>query len=248
MLSRPARARAAPRVPGARRPAAPRPVRRRRPDERPFELLEAALHVFAARGYRNTRLEEVAAAAGVTKGAVYHYFADKEQLLLRALEQHQERALGRLTDVLRGRSGPASERLRLVLRAAFGGEDPARDDLLALLQGIAHETPAIYRHWVASGPVKGWRLVASLIEEGKSSGEFRRDADSEVAARVVLTGLLGQVILQRHADRVPAVRIDADRLIDASVDLLLAGLRPGSVRVRRPRARAARGGPGGEAA
>ena len=68
----------------------------RRPDERPQELLEAALHVFATQGYRTTRLEQVAAAAGVTKGAVYHYFSNKEDLLLRALELYQERAFGRL--------------------------------------------------------------------------------------------------------------------------------------------------------
>jgi AcrR family transcriptional regulator len=46
----------------------------RRPDARPQELLDAALSVFAERGYRNTRLEEVAEAAGVTKGTIYHYF------------------------------------------------------------------------------------------------------------------------------------------------------------------------------
>jgi len=76
------------------------PPRQRRPDERPRELLDAALRVFAVRGYRATRLDDVAAAAGATKGAIYHYFADKEELLVRALEQHQARALGRLDDAL----------------------------------------------------------------------------------------------------------------------------------------------------
>ncbi len=196
-------------------------------------MLDAALRVFAARGYRNTRLEEVAAEAGVTKGAVYHYFSDKEELLLRALEQHQERALGRLNDVLRGRSGPASERLRLVLRRAFGGEDPARRDVLTLLQGIAHEAPGVYRRWLANGPVKGWRLVASLIAEGVAAGEFRSNADAEVAARVVITGLLGQIIYQQYADTVPALRIGNDRLIDSTLEFLLAALRPVEALPRR---------------
>jgi AcrR family transcriptional regulator len=47
----------------------------RRPQERPQELLQAALEVFARNGYRNTTLEEIGEAAGVTKGAIYHYFA-----------------------------------------------------------------------------------------------------------------------------------------------------------------------------
>ena len=190
--------------------------------------------MFATRGYRNTRLDEVAAAAGVTKGAVYHYFANKEELLLRALEQYQERAFGRLAEALRHEHGPSSARIRLVFRRAFGGSDPVRRDVLRLLQGIAHELPDAYRRWIAKGPMKGWRLVASLIDEGKASGEFRADADSDVAARVALTGVMVQIIWQRHAGEIRGMAIDQDRLIDSAVDLLLAGLRP-AVAVRAAR-------------
>ena len=240
MLLRPARTRTPRRIVGLPPSAASRPRRQRRPGERPLELLDAALRVFAARGYRETRLEEVAAEAGVTKGAVYHYFSDKEELLLRALEQHQERALGRLNDVLRGQAGPASERLRLVLRKAFGGDDPARRDVLALLQGIAHEAPGVYRRWLANGPVKGWRLVASLIAEGVAAGEFRSDVDGEVAARVVITGLLGQVILQQYAGAVSGLDIDNDRLIDSTMEFLLAALKPVTNATDRARRRGGR--------
>ena len=238
MLSRATRTRPVRPASGASVPREPRARRQRRPDERPLELLDAALRVFAARGYRNTSLEEVAADAGVTKGAVYHYFSDKQELLLRALAQHQERALGRLNDAVRGHRGTASERLRLVLRRAFAGDDPARARVLTLLQGLAYEAPDAYRKWLADGPVKGWRLVANLIGEGMRAGEFRDDLDREVAARVVITGVLGQVVLQRHAAAVPALRIDTDRLVDSTLDLLLAALRPAPV--RRPSAAAAR--------
>jgi AcrR family transcriptional regulator len=198
----------------------------RRPEERPHELLEAALHVFATRGYRNTRLEEVAAAAGVSKGAVYHYFANKEELLLRALEAHRERGFGRVAQALRGEHGPSSARLRLFFRKAFGGDDPAQRDVFLLLQSLAYEVPDVYNHWIAGGPVKAWQLLASLIEDGKASGEFRPDVDSEVAARVVLSGVLLQVIWQGRLDRVPGMAIDPGRLVDSAVELLLAGLRP----------------------
>src|SRR5688572_27287060 len=57
----------------------------RRPDERPQELLDTALEIFSTRGYRATRLEQVAEAAGVTKGAIYYYFSTKEELLTQAL-------------------------------------------------------------------------------------------------------------------------------------------------------------------
>jgi AcrR family transcriptional regulator len=206
----------------------------RRPDDRPHELLDAALRGFAARGYRNTRLDEVAAAAGVSKGAVYHYFENKEELLLRALEQYQAQAFGRVEEALRAEHGGASTRLRLFFRKAFGGDDAARHDVLLLLQSVAHEVPGIYRRWLASGPVRGWEIVARLIDDGKAAGEFRADVDSEVAARLMLTGLTGQIVWRRYAADVPGLAIDLDRLIDSSLDLLLAGLRPvASVRSTR---------------
>jgi AcrR family transcriptional regulator len=198
----------------------------RRPGERPQELLEAALRVFAARGYRNTRLEEVATAAGVTKGALYHYFANKEELLLRALEAYRARAFGRVEEALRAEGGPSSVRLRVAIRELFGNRDPARRDVLLLLQSVAHDAPAVYRDWLTSGPVRAWRIIADLIEDGKASGEFRVDVDTEVTARIAVTGLMVQLIWQQFADDVPPVGIDGHRLIDGTVELLLAGLAP----------------------
>lgn len=207
--------------------AKPRRSRReRRPAERPGELLDAALRVFAARGYRNATLEEVAAAAGVTKGAVYHYFDNKEQLLSSALEHHQQRTFGRLEDALSQEQGSASARVRLLFETAFAGDDPARRDVLSLLQSIGQDAPDVYRRWVASGPMRWARVVASLIAEGQSTGEFRPDADAEVSARVALVGVLAQFAWQRYAQSVPGVAIARERLVDSAVDMLLASLRP----------------------
>ena len=199
----------------------------RRPDERPQELLDAALAVFAERGYRNARIDDVAEAAGVTKGAVYHHFANKEQLLSRAIEHYLAKAFGDLDALLRGEKGPASMRIRLLLRRGFGSSDPSRRRVLALLlQDLRHDVPRAYRQWLAGGPMKGWRRLAELIEEGKANGEFRPDVDAESAARVVIAGLMAQLVWQGLADEVPGLAIDEDRLVDSTVDLLLHGLRP----------------------
>src|SRR3954462_4477793 len=94
--------------------------RERRPEQRPHELLDAALAVFAERGYRNPRIDDVAEAAGVTKGAVSRPFANRGQLLSRAIEHYPATAVGDLDALLRGESGPASVRIRLLLRRGFG--------------------------------------------------------------------------------------------------------------------------------
>lgn len=199
----------------------------RRPDDRPDELLEAALHIFAERGYANTKLEEIAAKVGVTKGTIYHYFATKEDLLLRAIELYHDRVFQPLEEVLTDRRGPVSATIRRFLRRAFGDMTPERVSVLTLLvQGVARDVPNVYHRWLETGPVRGWRILAELIERGKKTGEFRVDADSEVAARITISGLILQLAWQRFTDGAPHVSIDADQLIDSAADLLLHGLRP----------------------
>ena len=203
----------------------------RRPDTRPRELLDAALRVFAERGYRNTSIDDVAHAAGVTKGAVYHYFATKEDLLLHAIEHYHDRAFGEIDEVLRGAGGPMSARIRLMVRKAFGSmrAGGTRMSLALVLQGVRHDLPAAHRQWLRSGPMQAWQLLAGLIEAGKVTGEFRADVDAEVAARVLISGLLTQLVWQPLAADVPGLEMDADRLIDSAVELLLHGLSPSMV-------------------
>ena len=210
-----------------KRRQAPKPLKwERRPDERPRELLEAALAVFSQRGYRNTRLDDVAKAAGVTKGAIYHYFDTKEELLLSVIEHYQSLAFGRAEEVLANRELSASQRIEQVVKKIFQPIEERKRLLLALLiRGIAHEVPRVHDQWLRDGPARLWTLVAGLVEEGKRSGEFRADADAEVASRVLISGLVLQRLWNEDADRVPEIAIDGPRLIDSSIELFLASLR-----------------------
>ena len=197
----------------------------RRPDERPSELLEAALNVFADRGYRSTRLDDVAEAAGVTKGAIYHYFDTKEELLLSVIDHYQTLAFGRVEDVLQNEQLSSSARIQLLVRKIFlGGERRSRRLLALLIRGIAHEVPEVHARWLEQGPVRLWTLITGIVEEGKARGEFRLDADADVASRLLVAGLMLQLMWRQHADAVPALEIDETRLIDAAVELFLAAI------------------------
>ena len=85
----------------------------------PPALLEAAFRVFAARGYRAVRLEEVADAAGVTKGAIYYYFASKEDLFRRALAHRHHAIFTEIAKALQVARGPTSVKIRFVLRKVW---------------------------------------------------------------------------------------------------------------------------------
>jgi AcrR family transcriptional regulator len=199
----------------------------RRPDDRPHEILDAALKVFAERGYRNTRLEDIGEAAGVTKGAIYHYFANKEELLLRAIDHRREEAFGRIEEVLRDKNAPVSTRLRLVVRRWFGSVPEERLAVVTLLvQGIAHEAPDAFRRWLAGGPTASAKLIASLVREGQARGEYRTDADADVAARMLISGLLQQTVWQQYVTDVPGLAVSQDRLVDSALELFLHSLRP----------------------
>jgi AcrR family transcriptional regulator len=196
----------------------------RRPDERPKELLEAAITIFAERGYRKTRLEEVAEAAGVTKGTIYYYFDTKEELLLRAVEHYQQQWLMQMEDFVRQEQGPPRERIRTLIRQLFGGDRSRRKMMSLLMQGVIHDVPELHRKWLAGGPVEAWRLLEQVVRDGQRTSDFRSDMDVEVLCRVFISGLILQFFWQIHADGVEAYRIDESRLIEASVDAFLASI------------------------
>ena len=205
----------------------PKPLRwERRPEERPRELLEAALDVFAQRGYRNTRLDDVAEAAGVTKGAIYHYFDTKEDLLIGVIGHRQALAFGRVEELLSDTRLTPSARIQQVVHRMFSGGEPRGRRLLALLiRSTAHEVPEVHARWLQEGPARLWTLIAQLVDEGKARGEFRADADSEVAARLLVSGLMLQYMWQQPDDTISAIEIDETRLVNSAVELFLAALR-----------------------
>jgi AcrR family transcriptional regulator len=82
--------------------------RKRRKSERPGELLAAALALFVERGFAATRMDDVAARAGVSKGALYLYFAGKEELLSEVIVEHVSNVIGAMADRLERCDGPTA--------------------------------------------------------------------------------------------------------------------------------------------
>lgn len=143
-------------------------------------ILEAAAEFFASHGYANSTLDDVAALAGFTKGAVYYYFKDKESLLLEVLQRIEDRSIDTTEEKVRQGGGSATEQLLRFVRyqTRWAAQHP-RD--LAILMLVSAETAhtservraqmhGIYRKLAA--------LLEALIEEGKASGEFRRNQET----------------------------------------------------------------------
>ena len=154
---------------------------KREPRQTKDKILDAALRVFAERGYRETSIDEIAARAGVTKGAVYYWFEDKDDLVL---DLHH-RVFERLAAEASASIDPAGD-VTVILEAGFGaflralgGAGVAR----FFLRDVAN-LPAIE---VASrGFTEQWReMIVGYLQDGMRRGEIA-PVNADAAARVLI--------------------------------------------------------------
>src|SRR4029077_12370180 len=89
----------------------------RRRHARPAEILDAALAVFAQKGYAAARMDDIARRAGVTKGTIYLYFENKEAVFKTLVRESIGATIGGVTQSARDFQGPAKDLLRFALTA-----------------------------------------------------------------------------------------------------------------------------------
>ncbi len=199
----------------------------RRPDERPQELLDAALGVFATRGYRATKLDEIAEAAGVSKGTIYYYFDSKADLLVQSLRSKVQAALGQVeAELAKHPDATAEARIRLALQTGWSRwSKPEFGQIYRLLIGeVAGEFPDVLESWIKEGPVRAWHLLARLIAEGQASGEFSSTVAPLTAARLMISGLMHQALLLIHLRCESTEGCDPSQMIEPAIDFLIGGL------------------------
>jgi len=208
----------------------------RLPDKRPRALMNSALKLLPRRGYRRIRLEEIAVDAGVSKATIYHYFANKDDLLTQSVAARMAERHAAIERQLGPGNRPAADRLRHFLRQFWEMSLTRQAGLWQrlLVNEIVTEAPDVFAAW-ARGLVQRWRLVERLIQEGQRRGEFRRDADAHVAARTILSALSHQALFHVHFGVRRFAPCATDRLFNSAVDHFLDGLRRASR--RRPRRR-----------
>jgi AcrR family transcriptional regulator len=179
-------------------PLPPLTPERRREQTRRY-LLEAASKVFAERGYHRATLDEVAAAAGFTKGAVYSNFKSKEDLFLALLEWRTEEEMAMLRTIIGSSDVPPESRLSDFV-SVFRVE-PAEEDWSILYQEFylyALRHPQA-RERLAELDRATARSVAELIEDGRRRGAVAPGEPAEELARIVVAMFRG-VSLVRALD------------------------------------------------
>ncbi|ACI99446.1 TetR/AcrR family transcriptional regulator [Rhodospirillum centenum] len=203
----------------------PDPLPRRRKETRPAELLEAALDLFAEKGFAATRMEDIAARAGASKGTLYLYFPSKQAVFEALVHSALLPNIERLETVVAGYEGRMSELLRTTLRILGRLLENRRLIVLPkLVLAEAANFPDLARFHKRAVVDRGLGLIASILERGMARGEFRRQ-DPLLVARLYVAPFLMMVMWRTTFEPLDdAFAIDTTRHLETHLDILLRGL------------------------
>jgi AcrR family transcriptional regulator len=181
-------------------------------------LLAAARRLFAERGYEAVPAEEVVAAAGVTRGALYHHFGGKPGLLDALYEQLEGELTQRIGAVVLD-SGAASPLVAMRAAVAAFLDECSRQEIRQI---VLHDAAAVlgWERWREVAAAQGLGLIEASLAAAIDAGEVR-PLPIGVTAHVLM-GALDEAALLVAASDDPAVREDAE----AALFALLDGLAP----------------------
>ena len=160
------------------------PKWRRRPEHRPQQIIEAALEVFGERGLANARLQDIASRAGVSKGTIYLYFPNKEELFREMIRQTAVAAIERAEKVV-SRGTPTEQLLGFMRGYWQFVRSPAFSTIDRLVLGELHQFPDLAKFYAHDVVARVLKLLGGIIRRGIDTGEFR-EIDPMVAARMLV--------------------------------------------------------------
>ena len=197
---------------------------RRRAEARPDEVLDAALALFTQKGFAATRVDDIAASAGISKGAVYLYFPSKEAILeglvRRAVTPIADHALGMINHF----EGDPRFAVSMVMKMIGGRlSDPK---LLAVPRLIIREVvnfphlAEMYRREVLDRVIP---VVETLIRRGIDQG-YLRQVDANLTIRSIVGPIALHILMAEIFGIMPKDGLALDRLIDNHLTILFDGL------------------------
>ena len=199
--------------------------RKRRKEARPSELLEAALSLFVEKGFAATRLEDVAAHAGVSKGTLYLYYENKDALFKAVIQEGIIPVIAENEAIAARHSGCSFDLLELLLenwwtkigQTAFAG-------IPKLMVAEARNFPELASFYYENVISRGRALVGSALRRGMESGEFR-SMDVETTVDVVIAPILMLLIWRYSMSCCQGSESDPQMYLRIHMDLLRQGLR-----------------------
>jgi AcrR family transcriptional regulator len=196
---------------------------KRRKEQRPAEIAEAALAAFSENGYAATRVDDVARRAGVSKGLLYLYFKTKEELFKAVIRNFVAPKVTMLRKSIDESELTTEQFLRGPFLALIKSlpDSPVRIVLrLMIAEGSRHpDLIAFYWENVVEPGLDALRL---LIGKGVANGEFRPTAVEkfpQLLISPVVLSIVWKILFDKRSNGAPA--LDANKLIDAHIDAMI---------------------------
>lgn len=201
--------------------------------ERHEQILQAAFEQFAAKGYADTRIDDVARSAGIAKGTIYLYFKDKKRLFRAVLRSMTHHFFEELEPFVKTFQGSATELVGRIVERQYSElvKNPKARSMFRLLIAEGHRFPELSEVYFHEVIEPGVAAMQTILEKGIAAGEFRQTklADfPQIFAGPAVLAVIWTLIL---GDRRP---LDFDAYMDAHIELLLNGLKSTKDRIPCP--------------
>lgn len=181
-----------------------------RDPDKPQQIIEAAVRVFARKGYFNSRVSDIAREAGIAAGTIYLYFKTKEDILITLFREKMAGFVASLRRAIAEEADPVAKVRRLVqLHFRMLEEDP---DLAEVVQVELRQGQKFFRGASSQEIAAYFALIASILEEGVGRGHFKSELPVKIATKM-LFGAMDQMATSwvlgkrgyRLVDAAPAV-------------------------------------------
>ncbi|HET7554293.1 MAG TPA: TetR/AcrR family transcriptional regulator [Gaiellaceae bacterium] len=190
-------------------------------EEKRRRLLDAAVRVFARKGYHASRVSDIAEQAGVAHGLLYHYFASKEDVL-RAVFRETWRALIETIRSVEEAGDSPREQLRKVAEILLRSwrREP---DLVRVL--VLEVTRSQHLRGEMDEIVESFAAIQEIVERGQADGSIRADLDARLAS-YVFYGAVEELLTGWVLGRLPDTDDELARAERTLVEIVTGGLAP----------------------
>ncbi|WP_426528844.1 TetR/AcrR family transcriptional regulator [Bradyrhizobium sp. McL0615] len=200
------------------------PKWRRRKDDRPAEIISAAIDIFAEKGFAAAKLDDVAKRAGIAKGTLYRYFETKDDMFRAVVQQAIAASLEETETGAAALQGSISDLVHMLLKRAANRMGDRRFPAIARMVIAESRTfPDLAVIWHDQLVSRMLGLVADLIAKAQARGEVK-SGDPKLYAFSILGPMVSAVLFAEVLGGTSAELPDIDRLAAQHAETVLHGL------------------------
>ncbi len=196
--------------------------RKRRKEARPSEILEAGFREFAEKGFNGTRLDSVAARAGVAKGTLYLYFDSKEALFEAAVRSRIIPVVDRLVRLVDFYPGPTKFLLKTMFKMMYRRiADPDVRTLIKIIIAEGDRFPELTEFYYKEFISKIVLVLEKIIDRGVQRGEIRAGPATKLPQVLIAPAIMAAIWQMTFS---PYNAISLDQFSAAHIDLVMNGI------------------------